>query len=430
MKRLTTKAIKGSKVYFVEFDPDKTKNIKDTEKWISQTELQIKTHLLTKDSIIFGASHLNSKLAYNFFRKNISLLENEILYPALRNDVTEPSDYIDFQGHLSKVAKAFFKDTITSVVSWRLDDASLSFRDSILKAILDEKSSLNINLKYLNLLDKERIKSEIYRYEHISREDISSILIKLEIGSISSSTIKKYSNLLYYISGAKAVESESTLQRPDIIDYTFEDLMMGNTSLSEDTIFWKIFIELVFESLGVPPIQEDSLKSLSFEDIIKIRAPILSSGFCEEYDKLISLSMFKINDDPSIKFDNVSNQIIGLREKLSKTIAESLLPQRRLFEVAKIKQAKGKIYSSGVSFLVALAGLIPGVGAGASLFGVGRDGKELLNNIEQKKDSIDLEKKRERILNDIIQNCAFDDKKIFYDVVEYLCRVVAVKYQL
>jgi len=152
MERLTTKTIKGSKIYFVEFDPDKTKNIKDTEKWISQTELQIKTHLLTKDSIIFGASHLNSKFAYKFFRKNISLLENEILYPALRNDVTEPSDYIDFQGHLSKVAKAFFKSTITSVVNWRVNDASLSFRDSILKAIFDEKSSLNTNLKYLNLL--------------------------------------------------------------------------------------------------------------------------------------------------------------------------------------------------------------------------------------------------------------------------------------
>ena len=81
--------------------------------------------------------------------------------------------------------------------------------------------------------------------------------------------------------GARVVNCESALPQENYIDYDLSDLTQKRTRLSEDQILSKLFRELVFDSLQKRFLPVDMLDLLSFEDILKIRKPLLGSVFQE-----------------------------------------------------------------------------------------------------------------------------------------------------
>lgn len=92
--RIQPQSLIGSRVYFVDFDHRRIKNIRNHKTWENHISRKFKTILLSKRSIVCAASHLKSPLVYGFIRKNSFLLEQGLLIPALRSDIEEVSDYI------------------------------------------------------------------------------------------------------------------------------------------------------------------------------------------------------------------------------------------------------------------------------------------------------------------------------------------------
>lgn len=111
------------------------------------------------------------------------------------------------------------------------------------------------------------------------------------------------------MSGARVVNCESTLPQENYIDYSLTDIKNRKTILSEYHIFSKLFIELLFESLGKQKIQIELLDCLSFDDISKIRIPILESSFIEGYNKLFYESV-----ESSVSKEKEDNQLYDLNE--------------------------------------------------------------------------------------------------------------------
>ena len=114
----------------------------------------------------------------------------------------------------------------------------------------------------------------------------------------AKSVLKSYRSLLYHMSGARVVHSESFLPQENLVDC--DVLTAGDRSrLSEDAIFFKIFVEQALATLGRKQIPIEVLDQISLPEILTLRSVYGSSGFIEHYDKMIeALLGAAISRDP------------------------------------------------------------------------------------------------------------------------------------
>jgi len=94
MKRISPNKLNGPRAYFTDFDHEIIKRTKNKKLLEKNIERKLKVLLLTKSNIVCAASHLKSDFAYKFFKKNNILLEENLIYPALRNDVENIEYYL------------------------------------------------------------------------------------------------------------------------------------------------------------------------------------------------------------------------------------------------------------------------------------------------------------------------------------------------
>lgn len=428
MKYLHPKSLKGPKVYFVEFDPQKTRTLRDWNTWKTKISRRLKTLLLTKRVIVCGASQLNSQVVFEFFKENPFLLERGLIIPALRSDRAEVGDCISIGGKIEKDMRRFYNDTISQVVTWEHSFNATGFKNGLVNALLDDGSILRRNLRLASKEKLEKLAQQLTGFEHLSRDDLKRCMCFLD--SRSRRLISKFANLIYYLSGSRTVDCETALRNLDYLDFSIADIVKRKTHLSEYAVFWKIFIELAFESLNLPLVPEESLDLLSFEEIAKLQIPIQRSGFCEEYDRMLSytLDCIKLKDITSVV--SSAEQLLRLRNLLAKTFKETLELQKEAFIQSRRQQYRGKMVSSTISLGVGLAGSIPGIGTVFNLVGVAQAGRELYVNIEETIASSEIQKQRERALNQIIKQSDFSEKHILFDLVAFLCQIIATRYQL
>jgi len=82
MKQFNTESLSGARAYFTGFDNKSYINKSDEEK-LKILERTLKILLLTKNKIVFGASHLKSNLAFETIEKNQEIFSSGIIIPAL-----------------------------------------------------------------------------------------------------------------------------------------------------------------------------------------------------------------------------------------------------------------------------------------------------------------------------------------------------------
>lgn len=428
MKLLSPKVIRGPKVYFVEFDPQKTRTVRDRNAWKIKISRRLKTLLLTKRVIVCGASHLNSRLVFEFFKENPFLFEAALLIPALRSDRSDIGGCISISGRIGEEMRHFYRDTISQVVTWEHEFNATGFKNGIVTALTDDKSILRRNLGFVEKENPEEVARRLMDFEYLSRDGLKRSMSFLD--PRSRRVIGKFANLIYYLSGSRTVDCETALKNVDYLDFSIADVVKRKTHLSEDAVFWKIFIELVFESLNLPPVPEESLDLLSFEEIANIRIPIQDSKFCEEYERMLSYALDCTKHKNTTSLANSAEQLLRLRNSIHTTFKEALELQKEAFIRSRQQRNRGKVVSSAISFGVGLAGLIPGIGTAFGLVGAAQAGRELYVNIEQAITYNEILKQRERALNQIIEQSSFSEKHILFDFVGLLCQIIATRYQL
>jgi hypothetical protein len=356
------------------------------------------------------------------------LLEAGLIVPALRSDITEVADCVTVRGALGDEMKTFYRGTVGEVVTWDHSENSTGFRNGMLRALSDHHSILSNQLSSFQEAERNRLKAELHRTSMLSRRDLDRLTSALDPSR--RRTIRRFGNLLYYLSGANIVKCESTLHCIEYMDYALPDMIAHKTTLDSETIFWKLFVELVFNSFNTSAVPMESLDLLSFGDIEQMRKPILESGFCEEYDKMLQSAVVKVEQNQDVSLATACDTLLELRESIARTFRESVELQKAAFVKSRKKTLNVNIAKSTLHFGVGLAGLIPVVGTAFGLVGTTRSGNELYTNIVQRVDVDRLMQDRRATLLKIAESAKFSDKHKLIDAVAFIGEIIASKYRI
>lgn len=429
MKRVDPKTFSGPRAYFTDFDHRIVDRSSNLEVLRVRGERKLKTLLLLKGQIVCAASHLSTKFAYDFFAEHPILLTSGAVVPAFRSDKSDLSELFARKRFIGKdSAVRFYKEHVQVTANWELDENSMWFRDRFLADLEDRQSVVRRHLSTGAQDTLSKLAAEIRRGALLGRDLIDKVA--KELPRNERLLLQNYRELLYHISGARVVNCESALPQENYIDYDIADLQQKRARLSEEQILSKLFIELVFDSLQKSLLPVELLDLLTFDDIMLIRQPLLSSSFQEKYDQLIQQvvnaysldidkiynldDLEKIRGDLSVTFDSV------LREELPQFL------KKRAFEQSK------HMASVASSVALGVAGAVPAIGLIASAVSVMKDTPALLVNVGQTYGSIkaisnihEYYQNKERLLRKEIERSNINEKAVFYEMVALLLNVIS-----
>ena len=301
MKLIDPTDLKIPRVYFTEFDRVTYSQVAWTTEDVEEIKRNLKRKVkllgLIKGVVIIATSHLfESELAQEFIRENPIALEEGIMLPALISQYSSFSDFLSAKRKESKEQEKYLgndKDEINSllsnsvdaVVKWDVHLTSQWFKQRLLQDLKDEKSVLRFNLSTVPPSLIADVSSHICELESLSRGEIYNIA-KNSGDKILWTRLCDYTDFIYYLSGAHAVNSEGILPQENLIDFSITDLARGKTKLSEYEIFYKIFISIIKDQTQkFFPVE--ILDMLTFEDIIELRKTLFHSGFVDKYNRLL-----------------------------------------------------------------------------------------------------------------------------------------------
>lgn len=439
MERIEASSFQGPRAYFTNFDYRIVSRSEDTDALVREIERRIKVMLLTKGTIVCAASHLTSQFAFDLFQKHPILLTESLVIPALRRDKEDISAV--FEGRVipeeqKREMISFYNAHIDKVVTWDVSDDSTYFRDSFLQQLTDVNSILRTNLKKTH---EKKINSVIKKIE--STPTLGRDLIEGFAQSLRGSdkeTVLNLRELLYHIFGAKSVNCESSLPQENYLDYSPSDLSSNRAILSDVHIFWKIFLELAFDSLHRPNLPMELMDLLSFKDIDYLRKPLLNGEFQKQYDQIINgaIQSIRANNPDKIIF-NVQ-EIISIRETFVEVFDEIFEKEFEVFvnkKMSRIIDPKS-LSKSGVSVGLGLAGFIPDpiISLSANTISVLLETPSFLVNLWSKiKNKSEKDKyqsylqQREQALHSIVASSQISSKTPLLDAVDILSAALSEK---
>lgn len=429
---IPSNTLKGANAYFTNFDHRIISEISKDEIALRNIERNLKVLLLTKNNVVCAASHLVTPFAYNLFKQNPVLLNDDLVIPALRSDIENIEELFikeDVIRYYDKNAIEFYNENLNLVVEWDLNNNSEWFRKVFLSGFQDENSVLRRSLTKISAAEFEKIYSKINSIEVLDRKSIENTFINFD--DETKKIIKNYRELIYHISGARVVNCESNLPQENYIDYSLTDIDNRKIILSDIQIFWKIFLELVFEKINNISIPFELLDLLSFNDINEIRKPILESNFISNYDKIIKTGFLSIDkiDDNQLLYS--VNEISKLAEIIQTEFTSAI--EKELLSFLKKRRKKAILKLVGNSMNIGL-GLLPqtiiqNIGIGTfnernairvNIFEIYQTSKSI-----QKKDLYKLQKRN--ALSKLISKFEISDRTSLLDSVELIMNTIQFK---
>lgn len=337
--RIESKAFSGARAYFTSFDNTIVEQQKDLTSFKKQIERALKILLLTKNNIVSGASTItSSEFIYDFFQQNSILLSENMIVPALRNDKKSVAEYVERLPRISSEKKIemifFYNNHIKNVVNWELLENSNWNKKTFLQGFYEPHSVIMRNLKDVTSNEIKNFINDIEQQDVFDKQVVENAMLKF-LKRENDIIIKNYRELIYHISGARVVNCESNLPQENYIDYSLADMKERKTMLSELQVFWKVFLELFFETFNKPKIPIEVLDLLSFEDIQKIRLPLLESGFADNYDNLVKKSINAVTENEPDKLLLSIEELFSIKQNLNFYFKEVFEKEIKSFEKAK-----------------------------------------------------------------------------------------------
>jgi len=435
MKRIDPKTFGGPRAYFTAFDYRILARIDNELLLRRQVERQLKLLLLIKSRVVCAASHLTSDFTYQFFRDNVELLRTGSIKPALRIDKDGITDLFEPGKRKSEQEKIkFYTDNIFEIVSWQLEENTEWFRDRFVEELTTDGSVVRKALSGLPVESIDNIASALSKTDVLSREEIG--IIAEQLPEDVRPVLLNFRDLLYHISGARVVNSESSLPQENYIDYDFVDLEHGRMRLSDDQILWKLFIELALESFQRRLLPVEMLDLLTFDDILRLRQALMDSGFQDDYDRLVSTAMpqqSKASDALLLDYHQLEN----IRTRLEKTFKSVFEVELRDFIRGKVIGDAKELCDVTASVALGFAGLIPGLGTFASLASVLKESPALYMNIAQiHRSAKSLSgvhhylRQRNETIKSSIQKMDIGEKSPMIDMVDMLTSTISERIKL
>jgi len=330
-------------------------------------------------------------------------------------------------------AVQFYSDHVRNTVTWQLDENSGWFRDRFIADLQDGRSVLrrHFGKEHEDAIDD--LLCEIQKESLLGRETIDRVSTGLPLKY--RRLLQAYRELLYHVSGARVVNCESALPQENYIDYDLADLQQRRVRLSEEQVLWKLLVELVLDSLQRAVLPVDVLDSISFEDVMKIRQPLLMSDFQEKYDELIRSVVAPPGAD-NLRILSI-DELEQIRSELARNFDEVIQKELPKFLKKKAFQQCKQLASVSSSVALNLVGAVPGAGLIASTVGVLKDSPSLFFNIGQTYTSVqaiyDLQRyytNKEKMLDKEIDRHDISEKAPLHEMVELLTSVLSEKIRM
>jgi hypothetical protein len=435
MERINSINLTGANAYFTNFDNrivSTTTNVEGLKKSVERT---LKVLLLTKNNVVCAASHLTNDFTYQLLSENKILLEKQLIIPAFRADKTEISElFISKKIKESKRKKYidFYKDNVSKTVLWELLPNSNWFRDTFVQGLKTKGSVIQKNLKSLTDKQLSLLIEEVSQKEVLDRDTID--VLSKDFDNETRLILRNYRELVYHMSGARVVNSESTLPQENYIDYSLTDFRNRNIQLSELQVFWKIFIELLYEALNKPKLSEELLDILSFEDIANIRQPILETNFVENYNNFYKVAVSSISkkNENDILFD--LKELMKIKYNLEDSFKEVFEKElKSYFKKRAISGGKGLLKNTinmGVGF-IPWSNLIGGsIGVFNEFKSTQFNISQTFRNLKSLNDYDNYSIGKEKQIINSINSFEISDKSEIIDIIELITNTISQKIQL
>lgn len=347
----------GPRTYFTLLDK---KNIQQRNDWkIYKNEIDrfLKVLLLTKKTIVVAGSALCSEESLEYFSEQgkYIFLKNGIIKPALQSKFNTFNDLFEDAKdnknlNISHEVNDFFSNNISEIIGWDLARCSKWLHEQLRDQIIRKssyfrkycsKSGYRSEVLFLSIIN-EYEKSNVglfYDRERLSRIFESNFKQKV------SSKLIQFTDILYYVSGAKAINCDTFLDKSNFTNSI--SIMYPNKNklfLSDEDIFFNIVLEIVLSNISECTLNSDIISNLTFSEIIELRETNIfnNEGFMNKYDKCLMLARefyHKKKKDKESIIDDISELSI-LSDELYRQFEITILNELGAFKSKqKIKKS-------------------------------------------------------------------------------------------
>lgn len=222
----------------------------------------------------------------------------------------------------------------------------------------DERSVLRFNLSIVPPPRIADVSSRIGELEFPSRGEIYKIA-KNSGNRILWTRLCDYTDLIYYLSGARAVNSEGVLPQENLIDFSVADLVRGKTKLSDYEIFYRIFLSIIKDKTQkFFPVE--ILDLLNFEDIVELRKTLLHGGFVEKYDGLMEKTKKRVEITDTEQLILSVDELAQFENELHSIFTDTVVTE--IYQMKKIDlQKRGAKVLTSLGSLLTFYGTITSV---------------------------------------------------------------------
>jgi len=365
MKFIDPQNLTIPRAYFTEFDRITYSQVAWTDKDIENIKLNLerKIKLLgcIKGIVIIATSHLfESELAQEFIKKNPVVLEKGIILPALISEYKDFSSFLSHKREKSKEKKMYngtdkdeistlLSNSVDEVVKWDVQNTSSWFKHRLLKDLEDERSVLRFNLSNVTSATISETTLKISELESPSRGEVYKIA-KDSSNKILWTILGEYTDFLYYLSGARSVNSEGILPQENLIDFSITDLSQRKTKLSDYEIFYRIFVRILKEKTQkIFPLE--ILDALTFSDIIELRDNLIHSSFIDKYNNLMEMTKQRIEITDTEQLILTINEIAQFEEELNSIFSDTIIKEINQMKKIRLQKRLTKVLTNVGSLL-------------------------------------------------------------------------------
>jgi hypothetical protein len=372
----------GARAYFTSFDPRIVERAPSRELLQREVDRRLKVLLLAKSHLICAASHLATPFVYDLLRGQPRLLNEGHIVPALRNDKAGIEELfttkrLSRKDHMIQ----FYNEQVHTVVGWDVVDNSSWFKQRMVDELRDGYSALRRCLeKECTTAQLETLRTDIASHELLSRRRVE--IATLGLSETARRIVLVFRELLYHLSGARVVGAESALPQEDYIDYDLADLSQRRCRLTDEQIFLKLFIEQALETLNRCMFPVQLLDTLTYDDVLTLRKPLIQTDFCSKYQRFLDLALACVTKPEQRLLYHLEelNQIhTALAALIGDTIHGELARFMKKRSIADVKE----LCNSAGSIALSAAGLVPGLGTIAGSFSILKDSPALITNLTQ-----------------------------------------------
>ena len=257
---------------------------------------RLKLLLLTKSHVVIAASQLlESEEAHRLLLAYPELISSGAIissmkarHPSIIQFLEEKRDTEGDErpGFLRPTALAVAEiiDSEGSAVRWKLEDMSDWFRDRLVSDLLDDAGLLHAVAERQGATIPREAARAIADQEGLSRSMVDGIFASAG-GGRARFLVRTYADFLYYLSGARTTDSLGVLPQENFLDFTFSELLGRRAGMSEEEVFFKIFIDTV-KAKTETVFPGEFLDVLSVSNALELREIALQRGFIEGYNSI------------------------------------------------------------------------------------------------------------------------------------------------